>query len=53
MNMVAETLLTQIVNRQPRISSSWEEHLGHGHIPFRRNCLVCQQSLRNSRLTER
>ena len=45
MNMVAEALLTQIVNRQPRISSSWEEHLGHGHIPFRRNCLVCQQSL--------
>ena len=45
MNMVAEALLTQIVNRQPRISSSWEEHLGHGHIPFRRNCLMCQQSL--------
>ena len=46
MNMVAEALLTQIVNRQPRISSlSWEEHLRHGHIPFRRDCLVCQQSL--------
>ena len=46
MNMVAEALLTQVVNRQPRISSlSWEEHLRHGHIPFRRDCLVCQQSL--------
>ena len=22
-----------------------EEHLRHGHIPFRRDCLVCQQSL--------
>ena len=29
-----------------KISSlSWEEHLRHGHIPFRRDCLVCQQSL--------
>ncbi|CAL1174186.1 unnamed protein product [Cladocopium goreaui] len=46
MNMVAEALLTQVINRQPKISSlSWEEHLRHGHIPFRRDCLVCQQSL--------
>ena len=44
--MVAEALLTQVINRQPKISSlSWEEHLRHGHIPFRRDCLVCQQSL--------
>ena len=46
MSMVAEALLTQIVHCQPKLAPlSWQEHLQHGHVPFRRDCLVCQQSL--------
>ena len=46
MSMVAEALLVQVINCQPKLAPlSWQEHLQHGHVPFRRNCLVCQQSL--------
>ena len=46
MNMVSEALLTQVIHQQPRLAPlSWQEHIQHGHVPFRRDCLVCQQSL--------
>ena len=25
-------------------SLSWAEHVAHGHIPFRKDCLICQQA---------
>ena len=44
--MVTEALLTKIVRCQPKLAQlSWQEHLQHGHVPFRCDCLVCQQSL--------
>ena len=46
MNMVSEALMTQVARQKPRLAPlSWEEHVQHGHVPFRRDCLVCQQSL--------
>ena len=46
MKIVAKALLSQVVHREPRLAPlSWQEHIQHGHIPFRRDCLVCQQSL--------
>ena len=46
MNMVSEALITQVVNQPPKLAPlSWQEHIQHGHVPFRRDCLVCQQSL--------
>ena len=46
MSMVTEALLTQVINRRPKLAPlSWQEHIQHGHVPFRRDCLVCQQSL--------
>ena len=36
----------QIAHCQPKLAPlSWQEHLQHGHVPFRRDCLVYQQSL--------
>ena len=44
--MVTEALLTQVIHRKPKMAElSWQEHIQHGHIPFRRGCLICQQSL--------
>ena len=46
MSMVTEALLAQVIHRKPKLAPlSWQEHLQHGHVPFRRDCLVCQQSL--------
>ena len=44
MNRVSEVLLTKVVHQQPS-PLSWQEHIQHGHVPFRWDCLVCQQSL--------
>ena len=46
MNMVAEALFTKVHSETIKLCPlSWEEHVRHGHVPFRRDCLVCQQSL--------
>lgn len=46
MNMVAEALVEQIEQAKPKLKPlSWEDHLAHGHTPFRRDCVVCQQAL--------
>ena len=46
MSMVAEALVKQVERRAPTLKPlSWEEHIQHGHVPFRRDCLICQQSL--------
>ena len=38
--------MIQVLQQAPKISKmSWSEHIAHGHVPFRRDCLVCQQSL--------
>ena len=46
MSMVSEALITQVVHQHPQLAPLlWQEHIQHGHVPFRRDCLMCQQSL--------
>jgi len=46
MAMVAEALTTQVMQRNPMLRPlSWDEHIAHGHTPYRRDCAVCQQTM--------
>ena len=46
MAMVAEALTTQVMQRNPMLRPlSWDEHIAHGHTPYRRDCAVCQQTI--------
>ena len=46
MAMVAEALTTQVMQRNPMLRPlSWDEHIAHGHTPYRRDCAVCQQAV--------
>eukprot|EP00438_Fugacium_kawagutii_P026560 Skav206294 [mRNA] locus=scaffold3268:30491:38245:+ [translate_table: standard] len=45
MSMVAKGIL-KYFGKEPRLRAlSWEEHVAFGHIPYRRDCAVCQQTL--------
>ena len=44
MTMVAKALMDQVFPYVARVSAiSWEEHLAFEHVPYRRDCLVCQE----------
>ena len=46
MSMVAESLLTQVIQQTPKLRPlSWEEHIRYGHVPYRRDCAICQQAM--------
>ena len=46
MNMVAESLMLQVKCQPLKMCPlSWDEHIAHGHTPYRRDCLVCQQTM--------
>ena len=46
MSMVAEALMLQVMKQQPKLRPlSWDEHIAHGHVPYRRDCAVCQQTM--------
>ena len=48
MNSVASALLKQAVGCNPKIKQiTMEEHVAWGHIPYRRDCRVCQESMQN------
>ena len=43
--MVAEALMVQVMRQEPKLRPlSWDEHIAHGHTPYRRDCAVCQQT---------
>ena len=45
MRAVARALVEEVRGRGVEIKSlSWAEHVAHGHIPFRKDCLICQQA---------
>lgn len=45
MNMVASVALREVLKRPVKIKTlSWQEHLAFNHIPFRRDCYICQQA---------
>ena len=46
MSMVTEALMLQVTQQHPKLRPlSWEEHIAHGHTPYRRDCAVCQQTM--------
>ena len=46
MSMIAKALIQQALGMEPQLRSmSIQEHVAFGHIPYRRDCFVCQQSL--------
>ena len=50
MTMVAKALLDQVLPDVARISAiSWEEHVSFGHVPYRRDCLICQECQRQEK----
>ena len=45
MREVARALQQQVLGLQVRMTKlSWREHIQHGHVPFRKDCRVCQES---------
>lgn len=47
MREVARAICTQVQGREEERELkklSWDDHLRFGHVPFRRDCLICQQS---------
>ena len=45
MNMVAQALMEQLFEKEVKIKAlSWEEHLALNHVPYRKDCLICQET---------
>ena len=45
MTMVAEAALEKVYGKEPKIRKvSWNDHVAMGHCPYRRDCLICQQT---------
>ena len=45
MRMLATELMKQVYKVDPKIKQlSWQEHIACGHIPYRRDCRVCQET---------
>jgi hypothetical protein len=49
MAMVACALQRSVMQKTPALKAiSWEQHLAMNHTPYRRDCLVCQQTLQQA-----
>lgn len=45
MRAVARAVVGIVEKKRPVVKVlSWEEHVAHGHIPFRKDCWLCQES---------
>ena len=45
MNMISRALLEQVFEVEVSIKAlSWDEHLANNHVPYRKDCLVCQET---------
>ena len=45
MNMVASALINQVMRCDAKIKVvTWQQHIAFNHIPYRRDCRVCQES---------
>ena len=45
MRAVAKALVRVVEKKRPTVKVlSWEEHVAHGHIPFRKDCWLCQEA---------
>lgn len=45
MNMISRALLEQVFEEEVSMKAlSWDEHLANNHVPYRKDCLVCQET---------
>ena len=45
MNMVSKALQEQVLGKEVKLKAlSWDERLANNHVPYRRDCLVCQET---------
>ena len=45
MNMVASALINQVMRCDAKIKVvTWQQHIAFNHIPYRRDCRVCQEA---------
>ena len=52
MDLIAEALCRQVFGEKQEIAlkaMTWEEHCAAGHVPFRRDCRVCQEASTKAR----
>ena len=50
MDAIATSLMQHGLQQEPRMAQlSWADHLKNGHIPYRRDCRVCQETLQLQR----
>ena len=50
MNLVAIALKTKIFNQCGALRAlTWNQHLENNHVPFRRDCKICQESLQRDK----
>ena len=44
-DVVAAELMKQVYKMNPKAKQlSWKEHIACGHVPYRRDCRVCQET---------
>ena len=49
MHMIATALQEQVLHQDVQLKAlSWQEHIAFNHIPYRRDCRVCQESLQQA-----
>ena len=54
MHMMATAIVEQVLHQEVPIKAlSWQEHLAYNHLPYRRDCRVCQESLQQADLHRR
>ena len=45
MTMVASSLMEEVFEEKISLRAlSWQEHIAFNHVPYRKDCLICQQS---------
>ena len=50
MREIARSITVNIQKRRVTMKAlSWQEHLAQGHVPFRRDCAVCQRAAARDR----
>ena len=50
MHEVARLLMEEVEGKEVRLKKlSWTAHVDNGHVPFRRDCVVCQRSAARQR----
>ena len=54
MHMIATALQEQVLHQDVQLKAlSWQEHIAFNHIPYRRDCRVCQESLQQAEIHHR